>query len=187
MGTDGRKGIPFQYKFTVLFPLGISDDEKVNMKVRREHRTYGDILQTNFIDSYRNLTLKTYSYSDYVRQNCMNVKAVLKVDDDLAWNVDKMFNYLSEIDTTGNVLYCRSVKDPLVNRDGRERWRVSKSEYPYKYFPEYCLSPVYAATPMTISALAEATSTVPHLWVITFFQDVLIFSQRLTMSGVLES
>ncbi|KAK6050246.1 N-acetyllactosaminide 3-alpha-galactosyltransferase, partial [Cooperia oncophora] len=152
------------YNFTVVFPLGLSKDEMVNTDVREEYQLYGDILQTDFIDSYRNLTLKTYSYSNYVRHNCTNVRAVLKVDDDLAWNVGQMFDYLSKIDTVGYVLYCRSVENPLVNRDIRQRWYVQKHEYPCEHFPEYCLSPVYAATPSTISALVEATNKVPHLW-----------------------
>ncbi|XGW14323.1 hypothetical protein V3C99_000556 [Haemonchus contortus] len=160
--TYGRLGA--KYNFTILFPVGLSENEEVNANVKHELRNHGDILQTDFIDSYRNLTLKTYSYSNYVRHNCTNVRAVLKVDDDLAWNVDQMFNYLSKIDTDGNILYCRSVKYPLVNRDTRERWYVLRKEYPYKYFPEYCLSPVYAATPSTIAALVEATNTIPHLW-----------------------
>lgn len=114
----------------------------------------------------------------------MAVRAVLKVDDDLAWNVDRMFVYLSEIaDDDKVVLHCRSVKNPLVSRDVNARWLVSftytfitwststhfryvtPEEYPYKYFPEYCLSPVYAATPKTIAALANATARIPHLWV----------------------
>ncbi|VDO60284.1 unnamed protein product [Heligmosomoides polygyrus] len=153
------------HNFTTVFPLGLSDSENVNNDVKKEHKKYGDILQSDFLDTYGNLTLKTYSYSNYVRQRCMAVRAVLKVDDDLAWNVDRMFVYLSEIaDDDKVVLHCRSVKNPLVSRDVNARWYVTPEEYPYKYFPEYCLSPVYAATPKTIAALANATARIPHLW-----------------------
>lgn len=154
-----------KHNFTTVFPLGLSDSENVNNDVKKEHKKYGDILQSDFLDTYGNLTLKTYSYSNYVRQRCMAVRAVLKVDDDLAWNVDRMFVYLSEIaDDDKVVLHCRSVKNPLVSRDVNARWYVTPEEYPYKYFPEYCLSPVYAATPKTIAALANATARIPHLW-----------------------
>ncbi|VDL64236.1 unnamed protein product [Nippostrongylus brasiliensis] len=152
------------FNFVILFPLGLSNSTDVNADVNREHKAYGDILQSDFVDSYENLTIKTYSFSNYIRERCAQVRAVLKVDDDLAWNVGQMFDYLSKINQTTKELYCRTVKNPLVNRDKRERWYISESDYPYKHFPEYCLSPVYAATPATISALAEATNKIPHLW-----------------------
>ncbi|KAE9417009.1 hypothetical protein Angca_007760, partial [Angiostrongylus cantonensis] len=77
-----------------LFPVGLSEVKKANIALRKEHEKYSNILQTNFIDSYHNLTLKSYSYANYVRKNCTNVKAILKVDDDIAWNVEKVFNFL---------------------------------------------------------------------------------------------
>ncbi|ETN77558.1 hypothetical protein NECAME_10967 [Necator americanus] len=87
-----------------------------------EHRQYGDILQADFLDTYRNLTLKTYAHSRYISQNCMNVRAVVKVDDDIAWNVRLLFDYLSEIDPERNALYCRSVKKPHVDRKKSSKW-----------------------------------------------------------------
>ncbi|KAK6756233.1 hypothetical protein RB195_014560 [Necator americanus] len=106
-----------QYDFTILFPTGLSSDTTVNEDVKKEHRKYGDILQADFIDTYRNLTFKTYAHSRYVSQNCMNVRAVLKVDDDVAWNLVLMFGYLSRTDPQENTLHCRTVRFPLVERN----------------------------------------------------------------------
>ena len=46
-------------KFRVVFMVGKSINETVNEMIKQEMRTHGDIVQENFIDSYRNLTLKT--------------------------------------------------------------------------------------------------------------------------------
>ncbi|KAK6756232.1 hypothetical protein RB195_014560 [Necator americanus] len=100
-----------KYDFTILFPTGLSSDTTVNEDVKKEHRKYGDILQADFIDTYRNLTFKTYAHSRYVSQNCMNVRAVLKVDDDVAWNLVLMFGYLSRTDPQENTLHCRTLDD----------------------------------------------------------------------------
>uniref|UniRef100_A0A0K0D2F7 Hexosyltransferase n=1 Tax=Angiostrongylus cantonensis TaxID=6313 RepID=A0A0K0D2F7_ANGCA len=69
--------------------------------------------------------LQSYSYANYVRKNCTNVKAILKVDDDIAWNVEKVFNFLGEIDPGEDVLYCQTVLKPWVERRKQERWLVS--------------------------------------------------------------
>ncbi|RCN30840.1 hypothetical protein ANCCAN_23387 [Ancylostoma caninum] len=74
-----------QYNFTLLFPLGLSSDSKVNEALKEEHIKWGDILQADFQDTYRNLTLKTYAYSHYVGLNCKNVRVVLRVEGDIVW------------------------------------------------------------------------------------------------------
>ncbi|KHJ92028.1 N-acetyllactosaminide 3-alpha-galactosyltransferase [Oesophagostomum dentatum] len=100
-----------QYNFTTIFPVGISLNATLNERVLGEHRIYGDILQADFLDTYRNLTLKTYSYTHYISKNCSSVRAVLKVDDDIVFNVPRMFNYLSEVDLSSNTLHCRTLDD----------------------------------------------------------------------------
>ncbi|WKX94138.1 hypothetical protein Q1695_011419 [Nippostrongylus brasiliensis] len=42
---------------------------------------------------------------------------------------------------------------------------MPEEEYPYRFYPEYCLGHVCAATPATISALVGAAHTTPHLWI----------------------
>lgn len=172
MATYGR--FSKRYNFVILFPVGLSNDEKVNIALRKEHENHSNILQTNFIDSYRNLTLKSYSYANYVRKNCTNVKAILKVDDDISWNVEKVLNFLEEIDPRENVLYCQTVLKPWVERQENKRWYVSREVYPHEFFPEYCLSPFYAGTPVTFASLYSATSAVNHVWLDDVFSAGIV-------------
>ncbi|WKX94137.1 hypothetical protein Q1695_011418 [Nippostrongylus brasiliensis] len=75
-----------------------------------------------------------------------------------------MFNYLSKIGSACE-LHCITVPRGSAIRDVNQKWYVSEDDYPYKYYPEYCYGSVCAATPDTISALVQATNTVPHLWI----------------------
>ncbi|EYC00298.1 hypothetical protein Y032_0116g546 [Ancylostoma ceylanicum] len=139
-----------------------------------EHKRCGDILQADFLDTYRNLTFKTFAHSHYVAENCTNVRVVLKIDDDIAWNVGLMFDYLSNIKLKENTLHCRTVETPLVDRNSSSKWYVSEEEYYHTYFPEYCLSPIYAATPYTITRLRDETDKAPHIWVDDVFSTGLV-------------
>ncbi|VDL68246.1 unnamed protein product [Nippostrongylus brasiliensis] len=47
-----------KFNFGTLFPLGLSSSDDVNANVSREHETHDDILVGNYLDTYRNLTLK---------------------------------------------------------------------------------------------------------------------------------
>ncbi|VDM55096.1 unnamed protein product [Angiostrongylus costaricensis] len=162
------------HNFTVLFPVGLSKDEEVNSALGREHEAHANILQTNFVDSYRNLTLKSYSWANYVRKNCTSVKAVLKIDDDVALNVKEVFKYLDDIDPNGNILYCNPVKRVAVEREKRNMWYVSFEQYPHEFYPEYCLSPIYAGTPGTFAKLYNATTAVNHFWIDDVFSTGVV-------------
>ncbi|KAL6725676.1 hypothetical protein Aduo_007712 [Ancylostoma duodenale] len=163
-----------QYNFTILFPVGLSWNSTANEGVAEEHKRCGDILQADFLDTYRNLTFKTYAHSHYITRNCTNVRFVVKIDDDIAWNVRLMFDYLSNVTLEGNTLHCRTVETPLVDRNSSSKWYVSEEEYSQNYFPEYCLSPIYAATPYTITKLHDKTNNAPHIWVDDVFSTGLV-------------
>ncbi|RCN51203.1 hypothetical protein ANCCAN_02564 [Ancylostoma caninum] len=108
------------YNFTVLFPVGTAD-WKTNDAVSQEHHQYGDMLQTNFNDSYRNLTLKSYSLSNFVRKNCTSVRAVLKLDDDVEWNAQKMFAEMASVDASRKQLCCEFLPRGVPGRTCGEK------------------------------------------------------------------
>ena len=46
----------------------------VEASVRVESARYGDIVQTDFLDSYRNLTLKAVSWMRWVHAHCPQIE-----------------------------------------------------------------------------------------------------------------
>ncbi len=55
-----------QTKTLVVFAMGATMDTKVQRSIERENDAYGDIIQEDFIDSYRNLTIKvSLPYAQY--------------------------------------------------------------------------------------------------------------------------
>nr|CDP91386.1 Bm1127 [Brugia malayi] len=48
------------FKTVVLFPLGITDDLDMMNLIQNEQQKYGDIIQQEFFDTYKNLTIKNY-------------------------------------------------------------------------------------------------------------------------------
>lgn len=67
----------------LVFMLGSTRDQEVSDKVNMESEIYHDIVQQNFDDSYRNLTLKCLMALDWVTKYCSQSKFVLKTDDDV--------------------------------------------------------------------------------------------------------
>jgi len=64
--------------------------------VNREFERHKDLVQGNFIDSYRNLTLKAVLGLRWLSQYCRQAPFVIKTDDDTFINIFEIVRLMSE-------------------------------------------------------------------------------------------
>ncbi|KAM4640887.1 beta-1,3-galactosyltransferase 4-like isoform 1-T2 [Discoglossus pictus] len=124
-----------------LFVLGIPHSPEQQLALKQEAEFHGDIIQANFTDTYRNLTLKTLAGLAWASQKCNGTRYLLKADDDVYVNTVALTKFLHR--QTGS-LYL-----------GRVHWRVSPKRnpesshfvpvnlYEHSHFPPYCSGPGY--------------------------------------------
>ncbi|GAA6098031.1 beta-1,3-galactosyltransferase 2-like [Tachysurus ichikawai] len=131
----------------VLFLLGLpngSDFIMQQVRIHQENQRHRDLLQSNFIDSYRNLTIKTMVMMEWLRDRCPQAYYAAKVDADMLINVvalTKMLlgpksyhsNYI-----TGLVWY-----DNVVIRDQSSKFYVPYEVYSKSVYPPYPLGMCY--------------------------------------------
>lgn len=70
----------------IVFLMGTSKKEH-NKNILIENALYGDIVQQNFVDSYKNLTIKTVMGYNWAVEYCSNATHILYKDDDFHFNV----------------------------------------------------------------------------------------------------
>ena len=70
-------------KTRLAFMLGYSTDKLYQDRIRNESLLHGDIVQGNFLDSYKNLTYKTVLGHMWVSSFCTQAEFVMKADDDI--------------------------------------------------------------------------------------------------------
>ena len=63
--------------------LGYSLEQRQQDSIRNESLVHGDIVQGNFLDSYKNLTYKTVMGHLWVSRFCRQAEFVMKADDDI--------------------------------------------------------------------------------------------------------
>ena len=63
--------------------LGYSTEQLQQDSIRNESLVHGDIVQGNFLDSYKNLTYKTVMGHMWVSRFCRQAEFVMKADDDI--------------------------------------------------------------------------------------------------------
>lgn len=119
----------------VIFILGYSPF--LQDFINKESSMFNDILQENFIDDYYNNTLKTVMAFNWCVTKCSKTKYFFFVDDDYLVNVRLLLTDLHKkpLNTsifTGNVWY-----NARPYRNIKDKWFVSKSEYPDEFWPPY--------------------------------------------------
>uniref|UniRef100_A0AAV2J9K7 Hexosyltransferase n=1 Tax=Knipowitschia caucasica TaxID=637954 RepID=A0AAV2J9K7_KNICA len=62
--------------------------------LQEEGRTYGDLLQWDFTDSFYNLTLKQLLFLDWFQTRCRRCRFLMSGDDDIFANTDNMVEFL---------------------------------------------------------------------------------------------
>lgn len=68
--TMGKEWIRSLFGFEIIFVVGRHQEPKFQQLIEQEAQTYGDILQGDFLDTYRNLSLKAVVWHKYIAEKC---------------------------------------------------------------------------------------------------------------------
>ena len=108
------------------------------------------MVQEDFSDTYRNLTIKTLMGMKWAAKFCPKAKFVLKIDDDIGLNTYELISYLEEITWKfphlQNTMICQIIHRANVGRNTTNKFYISKDDYPEDEYPSYCNGPSYLLT-----------------------------------------
>jgi len=147
-----------------LFLVGLtggSDSEKAQQQLEEESRQHRDLLQSNFVDSYFNLTIKTMVIMDWLATRCPQANFSMKVDSDMYLNLENLVTLLLAPNTprqnyiTGMVMWNR----PVV-RNKNSKWYVSEESYPEPIYPTYLLGMGYVFSNDLPEKIVEASKEI---------------------------
>ncbi|VDM26842.1 unnamed protein product [Toxocara canis] len=127
----------------ILFAVGgISSNDNVQMRLESESRKTHDIIQMELRDDRRNLLIKILSWLRYVDENCGDLKYVLKIDDNILFNMESLLEILGPTDNEK-----RSSSPIICNEtafgEDRFRWCNAESDKNEQTI-EHCSGQVYA-------------------------------------------
>ncbi|EDW73548.2 uncharacterized protein Dwil_GK16591 [Drosophila willistoni] len=178
----------------VVFLLGAlpPEEQSVQWDLTQENNLYGDMVQGNFQDAYRNMTYKHVMALKWFHNNCPQAKLLIKVDDDVYVHTPQLLKYLTEptaaTSTTAatliqssttptasslrsllgqqhDLLFCRPLVGSRVKRSYRSKWRVSFSEYSEHYYPPYCPGFAIIYSPDVVFRLYKAAQRSNYFWI----------------------
>lgn len=153
----------------LIFFLGVPNDTNTQKNIIKESLKYQDIVQENFIDSYRNLTLKSISVLRWVSLFCNRTRHVLKVDDDMFVNIPFLLDYLNTSDVHNAIVGQRiSFSQPIRNQTSK--WYTPEVFFSDKFYPAYTSGTSYVISGDIVDKLYRSSFLEPFFWL----EDVYI-------------
>ncbi|MBN3299589.1 beta-1,3-galactosyltransferase 2 [Amia ocellicauda] len=149
-----------------IFMLGLSSGDQasqIQVKLERESQKHRDIIQKNFLDSYRNLTIKTMAIMEWLASYCPEASYAMKIDTDMFLNVDYLVNKLlnpraphpKKDFITGVV-----IGDGRPRRDKESKWYMPEDVYPETDYPPYVSGTGYVFSVNLARKILWASSSV---------------------------
>ncbi|XP_046549325.1 beta-1,3-galactosyltransferase 5-like [Haliotis rubra] len=157
-------------KLKLIFLSGLAD-EVTNMKLSSERDTFSDVVQADFIDSYKNLTRKTTAMLQWSKQFCPQARYVMKIDDDVfleSANLIRMLQ-LMEGEARAIIGYTTDTREAPI-RDSSSKWHLSYEEYPFERFPRFVHGPSYVISGDLVTDLNEISRHVTRI----YLEDVYV-------------
>jgi len=155
-----------------VFLLGtLNDDAERKTHVLQnalldESRRFNDILQGDFLDTYRNLTRKHLMGLQWAANNCKDVKYIMKMDDDIVVNIYGILEKLRSGMIEENSLTGYILKNMIPVREPANKWYVSKAEYAGNIYPDFISGWLYITHPQVASRLIDyAESSGKFFWI----------------------
>ncbi|XP_038151860.1 beta-1,3-galactosyltransferase 1-like isoform X2 [Cyprinodon tularosa] len=153
---------------TYYFILGKSradnNTEQPDEQILAESQDHHDILQSNFLDSYKNLTIKTMVMLEWLTSHCPKTSYAMKIDSDTFLNVHNLVEMLLKAPCrdymTGLV-----ARDAIVLRDPSSKWFLSLDIFPEYSYPPYALGLGYVFSLDLPNRILEASRHVKALYI----------------------
>ncbi|KAL7831364.1 hypothetical protein SRHO_G00308670 [Serrasalmus rhombeus] len=144
--TWGNESVVQNKNITLVFSLGLpgNEAEKQQEELRLESQLYHDLIQSDFMDSYLNLTIKTMVIMDWLATRCPQASYAMKVDSDMFLNLENLMSLLLRPDTPKeNYITGKIMWNVPVIRDKNSKWYVPEELYDEDYYPTYLLGMGY--------------------------------------------
>ncbi|KAK3107415.1 hypothetical protein FSP39_014036 [Pinctada imbricata] len=132
-------------KIRLFFILGSTfESSNTTQALQSESLQFHDIIQCDFEDQYKKLVNKSFAAFRWTVHYCDRVKYVLKIDSDMRIDLSSLLTVLEKPDIPDKLLCGDTVyRAPLVNRNKKHRFYVSKEEYPQLRYPDFCQGAAY--------------------------------------------
>ncbi|XP_023806530.2 beta-1,3-galactosyltransferase 1-like [Oryzias latipes] len=128
-------------KVLLFFLVGLKDGEaapQLQQQLQRESRRHRDLIQSDFVDCYKNLTIKTMVMLEWLDSYCSSASYAMKIDSDMFLNVGNLIIMLLKAPKS-NYMTGLVANGGSVLRNPSSKWYLPEKLYPRQQYPPYAL------------------------------------------------
>ncbi|KAF0047217.1 hypothetical protein F2P81_000850 [Scophthalmus maximus] len=166
--TWGNDSVAPTLGFIRLFMLGKKEGELGLLQQRMleaESKRHHDIIQQDFLDSYKNLTIKTLMGMNWVATHCPRASYVMKTDSDMFVNTEYLIYKLLSPDRNPKKNYFtgNNMRGFAPNRNKNSKWYMPPELYPSERYPTFCSGTGYVFSGDLAMKIYQASLSIHHL------------------------
>lgn len=166
--TWGNESVAPTLGFIRLFMLGKNEGELGLLQQRTleaESQRHHDIIQQDFLDSYKNLTIKTLMGMNWVAMHCPQASYVMKTDSDMFVNTEYLIYKLlrPEEKPKKNYFTGNNMRGFAPNRNKNSKWYMPPELYPSDKYPTFCSGTGYVFSGDLASKIYRASLSIRRL------------------------
>ncbi|KRY47093.1 UDP-GlcNAc:betaGal beta-1,3-N-acetylglucosaminyltransferase 7 [Trichinella britovi] len=120
----------------IVFVVGRSTLDVVNAHARQEAHHYGDILQTDHLDSYSNLSYKSLGVLQWIVEHCPTHRFYVYMDSDVLIWLDGLRSFLGTVPYRRETIYCNCWARATIRRSGKHAVPLTSDSF--ATYPVYC-------------------------------------------------
>ncbi|KAM9844952.1 beta-1,3-galactosyltransferase 2-like [Aulostomus maculatus] len=166
--TWGNESVAPSLGFIRLFLLGKNEGELGNLQqnmLEAESRRHHDIIQQDFLDSYKNLTIKTLMGMNWVALHCLQASYVMKTDSDMFVNTEYLIHKLlrPELRPKKDYFTGNNMRGFAPNRNKNSKWYMPPELYPSEKYPTFCSGTGYVFSGDLAQKIYRASLSIRYL------------------------
>ncbi|XP_043961240.1 beta-1,3-galactosyltransferase 1-like [Gambusia affinis] len=151
----------------LFFLLGMQtgdDAEQVHRQLLQESREHHDLIQGDFVDCYKNLTIKTMVMLEWLNSYCSSAAYAMKIDSDMFLNVPNLVDLLLKAPRT-NYMTGLVTQGGRVSRNPNSKWFLPIEVFSEDVYPPYALGLGYILSLDLTKKLVEASRHIKPLYI----------------------
>ncbi|XP_067656065.1 beta-1,3-galactosyltransferase 5-like [Haliotis asinina] len=139
-------------------------------KINKEILQYGDIVQINKEDTYKNVVFKSIGMLKWAHLHVTNVQFLIKLDDDVFLHLTGLSQILSLFESQSGFIMGHREEYAKPVRNSSSLYHISSSEYSGKFLPHYMRGGSYL---ISGDLIQELLSVIPRIPLVSI-EDVYI-------------
>jgi len=169
-------------KVALLFLVGLQEDKVADLQ--EESDQHGDLVITDHLDSYNNLTLKTMAAFDWMLTFCPQTEYLLKTDDDMFIQVKRLMAMIRGLSmnkeksgTQQEIIVGNVASGWVPVRNPKSKYFISEEQYSESSYPAFVTGPSYLVSKPAVTHLYHAALEHPFLHLEDVFLTGIIAEQ----------